>query len=195
MKNKSDSILFNSEKPTSGDGLPTGWFNGDDIKTYKNLYKKLSENSITAEIGVWQGRSLCSVADIIIKKNITVYAVDTFLGSPSALDVVNDCNGELKKIFIKNLAKFKLENSVIIIETDSVQAAKKINSKLDLVFIDGDHNALCVKNDISAWMPHVKPEGILAGHDYQWVKNTVHILFKKMALKVFSDNNIYWTIK
>jgi precorrin-6B methylase 2 len=37
---------------------------------------------------------------------------------------------------------------------------------VDLVFIDGDHTYSQVQKDIRLWLPHIKPGGILCGHDY-----------------------------
>lgn len=37
---------------------------------------------------------------------------------------------------------------------------------LDYVFIDGGHVDWEVRGDIAAWLPHVKPGGIIAFHDY-----------------------------
>lgn len=38
---------------------------------------------------------------------------------------------------------------------------------VDLVFIDGDHSYEGCKGDIEAWLPNIKPGGILAIHDYK----------------------------
>lgn len=193
---KIKTIIFNSEKPSGGSGLPLGWFDKNDIKTYQKLYNKLNNNSTTAEIGVWQGRSICSVANIIIKKNIVLYAIDTFQGSNSAKDVVNNCKGKLKQIFIKNITKAGLKNNIIIIEAKSSQAINKINKKFDFVFIDGDHAEKNVKEDIATWLPNVKKGGIFAGHDYEWVKDTIHTELEILKYKVLTDKkNIYWINK
>lgn len=40
--------------------------------------------------------------------------------------------------------------------------------KMDMIYIDGDHSLVGVLHDIAAWLPHVEPGGILAGHDYNW---------------------------
>ena len=45
-------------------------------------------------------------------------------------------------------------------------AATYPDQSLDFVFLDADHDYESVKADIAAWLPKVKPGGILAGHDY-----------------------------
>jgi len=39
----------------------------------------------------------------------------------------------------------------------------------DFVFIDADHEQISVLKDMDYWWPKVKPEGILAGHDYSGI--------------------------
>ena len=36
-----------------------------------------------------------------------------------------------------------------------------------MVFIDGDHSYAGCKADIKAWLPHIKPGGLLVIHDYK----------------------------
>lgn len=36
----------------------------------------------------------------------------------------------------------------------------------DFVYIDADHSYEAAKADIAAWLPHVRPGGIIAGHDF-----------------------------
>lgn len=40
------------------------------------------------------------------------------------------------------------------------------HGQADFVFIDGDHSYEGAAGDIKAWLPHVKPGGIIALHDY-----------------------------
>ena len=39
-------------------------------------------------------------------------------------------------------------------------------ASVDFVFVDGDHSYESVLKDIKAWLPKVRPGGILAGHDF-----------------------------
>lgn len=49
----------------------------------------------------------------------------------------------------------------------SVEAAKAYaDATLDAVFIDADHAYASVRADIDAWLPKVRPGGIIAGHDF-----------------------------
>lgn len=38
--------------------------------------------------------------------------------------------------------------------------------KVDCVFVDGDHSYRGAKGDILAWLPNIKPGGIMAVHDF-----------------------------
>lgn len=39
---------------------------------------------------------------------------------------------------------------------------------LDFVFIDADHREAFARADIAAWVPKVKPEGYITGHDWKF---------------------------
>jgi len=59
------------------------------------------------------------------------------------------------------------EKPLVLFPMRSVEASQYIaDGSLDLVFIDAMHNYEEGKADILAWMPKVRPGGILCGHDY-----------------------------
>ena len=45
---------------------------------------------------------------------------------------------------------------------------------MDFIFLDGDHSKASVEEDIKLWLPHVRPGGTLAGHDYYTVEQRHH---------------------
>jgi cephalosporin hydroxylase len=149
------------------DDLPEGWFSPEDIAAYAGLYEQVPPGSSVAELGVWQGRSLCSVAEAIRRKNLRVHAVDTFLGTPQERDIVHDCEGKLRQRFEANLARFGIFDHVVIHAGSTDMVAREMGAaSLNLVFIDSDHSYERVCADIRAWLPKVKVGGVLCGHDY-----------------------------
>lgn len=69
--------------------------------------------------------------------------------------------------------------------------------KVDLVYVDGDHSEEGVRGDIEAWLPHIKPGGYIAFHDYagephHWpaVQQVVNELIAPRYPKVDEANRI-----
>jgi hypothetical protein len=148
--------------------LPDGWFSNPDILEYQRLENLLPNNGTLCELGVWKGKSLCSIAHIIITKNLKVIAVDTFLGSINNRDSMKEAKlKDIKQEFIINTVEFGI-NPLILNKTTNEAALLFLNNSIDLVFIDANHNYKDIKQDIENWLP--KTKFILAGHDYapQW---------------------------
>lgn len=54
------------------------------------------------------------------------------------------------------------------IRASSLEAANQIeDGSLDVVYIDGNHEAPFVRQDLELWTRKVRPGGVLAGHDYR----------------------------
>jgi Methyltransferase domain len=180
-------------------GLPEGWFSPGDITAYLSLYEQVPQGSCVAELGVWQGRSLCSVADVILRKSLRVHAVDTFRGTPGELDIVHDCDGKLRQTFEANLIQFGIFNHVVIHVGSTELIAQEIDAgSLDLAFIDADHSYEMIFADIRAWLPKVKTGGVLCGHDYGssagdhvGVKQAVDELIGLDKIMIF-PNSLIW---
>lgn len=50
---------------------------------------------------------------------------------------------------------------------DSKELATFWNTPVDLCFIDGDHEYEGCAGDILGWLPHIRPGGFMAVHDYR----------------------------
>lgn len=147
-----------------------GYFVESDADDYRHLVEMIPDNGFMVEVGSFRGRSLASIADIIIRKNIKVFAVDIFdkVENPEYVeeDVYKKKEGMLED-FKKTISKFGLSNNLKFFVMKSIDAAKWVKEgTIDLVFIDADHSYEAVKADIEAWLPLLKVGGILCGHDY-----------------------------
>ena len=142
--------------------LPEGWFYGGDIAEYRRLIEDLPDNSYMIELGCYKGRSLCSVADIIKRKNIHVWVVDIFTGTECEVK-----EPDYKQIFTDNITRFGILDRVNIFKETTNNMAKNIQDNLfDLIFIDADHRYEAVKQDLQDWLPKLKKGGTICGHDY-----------------------------
>ena len=146
---------------------PNGFFGPWDIAMYREMIKSLPDNGYLVEIGVLIGRSLCSIADLIIQKNLHVTAVDLF---EDFYEPIFDAHFPHQlEDFISNLKKFNIYDRVEIKKGRSDEISKLFkHSCLDMIFIDGDHSYEGVKTDFLSWYSKVKPGGIIAGHDIEW---------------------------
>jgi hypothetical protein len=147
-----------------------GWMDFENL--YSHMVNEAHHLSHFVEVGSWKGKSSAFMCVEIANsgKIIRFDCVDTWQGS----DVHqtggpfedHDCvNGELLTRFQENMAPVTGRFNTII--STSVQAAQSYaNWSLDFVFIDADHSYPSMIQDITAWLPKIKPGGYLAGHDY-----------------------------
>lgn len=117
------------------------------------------------EIGTYLGASAeCLLAGMPLGGMLVT--IDTFEGTPG--DVTGET--EIPKDLMLDIARLRLSRfgpRVQIIRGSSPEIASLFGDGIaDLVFIDGGHDYQSVMWDIVAWLPKLRPTGILAGHDY-----------------------------
>lgn len=177
-----------------------GFFDYEEL--YTNVIGSLPNNSHIVEIGSYMGCSTAYLAVEIInsKKNIKLDVVDSWngedgTGRPPWSDYGDDPthnvskpSGDIFESFKRNLEPVWSVINPIQSLSDKAADLYKDNS-LDFVFIDANHHYEGVKQDIVKWLPKVKNNGIIAGHDYNpisWpgVIKAVHECFPENKIKV-----------
>lgn len=148
-----------------------GWFDFQDI--YDLAVDSAKDGDIFVEIGVYKAKSTCYMLEKIKQsgKNITFFAVDDFSMSSKneAIASILECGFGITDV------KLKQENS----DTFAKSFSKK---SVSFCFIDGNHEYSQVKKDLQAWIPKIKPNGIIAGHDYEYVKKAVHEILGEVEI-------------
>jgi predicted O-methyltransferase YrrM len=124
---------------------------------------------VVVEVGSWVGNgSTRVIAQAIRPASGRLYCVDTWAGSdnvPHHQDFRLQYSS-MFPIFAENVRHYGGEEVIRPLIMPSLSASALFpDGSVDLVFIDGNHGYTNVKRDLSAWLPKVKPGGILCGHD------------------------------
>jgi predicted O-methyltransferase YrrM len=137
------------------ENLP-GYFTYEDF--YRWLAREVPLSAHLVEVGSFAGRSSAFLAVELHNSGnggAHLELVDHFQNGPGA-EAVRAALAPVQHI---------VRNSLHV--SDSADAAAKFpDNWLDAVFIDADHSYAAVRRDIDAWLPKVRPGGIIAGHDY-----------------------------
>jgi hypothetical protein len=152
------------------------------------------ENGVMAEIGCYTGES----TEFFNKcgKFKEIYSIDPWESNVDYNELPLDNMDVVEQLFDKRIATFK--TLVHKIRETSMQAVNRFSdSFFDFVYIDGNHEYDYVKEDIVKWLPKVKLNGIIAGHDYnhayEGVIQAVDEIFGKDNIRLFPDSS--WMVK
>jgi hypothetical protein len=131
---------------------------------FEQVYKSF-KNPIGAEVGVLEG---------YLSKNILENNRPSIFYLIDPWKEFSDCCGNIRfdqsvfdLVFGEIEARFKKLPNIVILRKTSLEGSKEIaDGSLDFVYLDGDHSAGAVYQDISIWLPKLKSGGLLGGHDF-----------------------------
>lgn len=156
-----------------------GWFQWRSAQ--EEAAHRFPEGSRFVEVGNYLGRSLCSLADVVVKsgKNFTIIGIDTCVGSgPEGTRqkdfhaaAVEQNGGTFAGALHRNILRCGYADTITLIITNSLTAARLFeDASIDWVHLDARHDYEGVTADINAWLPKVKPGGWISGDDYAELK-------------------------
>lgn len=164
---------------------------------YQMCFNFLPSPSTLVEIGSWKGRSSCYMASLIKESGVesTFYCVDTWEGSEehkSLIQELKDKGTTLFDEFLKNVKLCQLDDYIIAVKKDSVEAAKLFEDEsIDFIHIDASHDYDNVMKDLKAWYPKVKKGALITGDDYGWdgVQRAVNDFFVNEDILWYDHDN------
>ena len=179
-----------------GPGDVPGYLNDGDMVAITELVKKLPLSGTIVEIGTFLGKSAVEWAKSAqqLSKNYKIICIDSF---NSPIEILQELlNEEEFTVPEENnqLEMFKHYTGGFL----NIQPLEAFFNKdfefaqpVDLVFEDSDHSQKALSYALPFWWGHVKPGGILSGHDYwgQEVKTAVDTFAIVNGLKVNTFNN------
>jgi predicted O-methyltransferase YrrM len=129
-----------------------------EVPALKELAQMLPDKPIVINIGAGAGTS--GMAFLESRPDLFLFTVDVQKeGSPTG-------SLESEEVVLKD-AGYWYQGRNAQIYGDSKDVGREWSLwQVNMVFIDGDHSYEGCAGDIRAWLPHVKPGGIMAIHDY-----------------------------
>lgn len=155
-----------------------GWMHPIELEWLFHIAQKVPEEGVIVELGAWKGRSSAALYEGAGNKK-NVVSIDTWRGQKNLVDFDHSevKTTDIFKVYIENMRQlgFNPKPSPIPYEphhygpqyiiSDSVEASKYFqNNSVDWIFIDADHTK--TGEDIDAWLPKMKTDGLMTGHDY-----------------------------
>lgn len=150
------------------------WFTlGQNVLSQHLGHLKGQENLVFMEIGSFEGRSaIWFLENLLTGKNCGIICIDTFQGSNEFNQQRVTVDG-LEDRFLGNMKPFKDKYQLIKGSSQYVLRSHDYDGKLDLVYIDGSHEASDVLEDLCLSYRAIKKGGYLVLDDYMWNHNNL----------------------
>ena len=143
------------------------------IRLYFLAYGNAPLGGDIIEIGSWQGRSTCFLAQACKDAGVgVVHAIDHFRGNPgkeSHYVVGSSDLSDLEANCRANIARVGLADFVRLHAADAGGVSERVGAAthdVRLLFIDGEHSAEAVRRDIAQYVPLLKSGGLIVFDDY-----------------------------
>jgi predicted O-methyltransferase YrrM len=162
--------------------VPTHLRDGEKVALYRQVLK-LPRNCVALEVGSYLGASACVIGSAIVRRSGVLHCVDTWKNQ--AMDAPE------RDTWLEFQANTDAVREILVPHRGfSTDVARDLQVVLDFLFIDGDHSEEAVDADLSAWLPKVKPGGIVAMHDIGWAEGVVKGYQKHLRGRVSSEQRL-----
>lgn len=134
-----------------------GYLTLGEVAAIKHIAREEVWNQYPTFVNIGAGSGTSSLAMVEANPTAKVITIDISEGGPMG-GLENERNA------FKNAKK---PTPIQICNTS--HAAARVwpkTNKVDFIFIDDGHSEPEIRGDIEGWLPHVKPGGVMAFHDY-----------------------------
>lgn len=164
----------------------------------------LGEDLIGVELGVGTAQTFCTFLQQCPKIKV-LYGVDNYPVTTATGIEMSDNNHvpldekatEVSKFFAHHNIKYSVHpEKAIFLEEDTLVASTKFeNNSIDFIFIDTYVDYVQLTNELTAWYPKIKSNGLVSGHDwdYEDVRRGVNDFRKRLqTTSYFSTFDSVW---
>ena len=153
------------------------------------LLASMPKGGIAAEIGVWEGEFSRRILEICEPKEL--HLIDPWLYMPEFANTGfgNPRNEYLMEERYNRVRAAFADDPRVIIHRSTSEAAllAMADHSLDWVYIDGNHNEPFVGRDLELCLQKVKPNGVIAGDDYNWMSEALGAPVKRAVEGVLDE--------
>lgn len=126
------------------------WFQRHDVDTLRQLVFTLPPSPVVVNIGAGFGTSALTIVEA--RADAFVFSIDV-------------CERPDEELHLRQAGLWE-QHRVVRILGRSQDAGARWPWPVAMVFVDGDHSQDGVMADARAWLPAIRPGGIIAFHDY-----------------------------
>jgi hypothetical protein len=144
-----------------------------------------------AEVGVKHGQ----FSEYILThwKGRVLHSIDAWkeFAATEYRDGANVSQAEQDRIYTNTCTRLGVfgERSHVVRALSSVAAEQFDEQSLDFVYIDAAHDYENARRDMEAWLPKIRPGGIMAGHDYMDGMHDGSVFGVKSAVNEFAQKH------
>jgi hypothetical protein len=167
-----------------------------ELKAIERLAVRVPPNGVVVEIGSLFGRSSYTWATSV-PASANVYCIDPWVREQWMIDFVETMIPDCPPLSFEAFQHYvgDLPN-IIPIRAYSPQGVSDWSRPVDIVFDDSNHTNPWFRNNLNFWSQHLRPGGILCGHDYcdDWpdVRSEVDGLAREWKTKVSVVGMLWW---
>ena len=164
-----------------------------DLKNISYIINNYGIPNNIVEIGVYEGMTTCWIADNMCphNKSMQIYAIDPH---STSIDLHTNL-AEVGERFKKNIAKSEFSENIHYINSTSREGLLDLyvdDIRPEFIYIDGDHTASTVMEDLVLSFMILKPGGVILCDDsVDWQQPTDGVTACQMAPRMAVDNFIH----
>lgn len=148
--------------------------------------EKAQDGMVFVEVGCLIGSTICFMGQRLkeLNKKVKLSCVDLWICddlSPESRVLLNTYDGWREK-FEENIKLCGINDMIEIFQMDSIEASKLFEDKsVDFLFLDGCHRYPYTLNEIKSWLPKMKDNSIIGGHDFSTyaISQAVYEIFNR----------------
>jgi hypothetical protein len=134
-----------------------------ELRAIESVALLVPENGVVVEVGSLFGRSSWAWAKSV-QPSVQVYCIDPWINNPGIKPIEDRFN---IKFGLEQFKEYTADcHNIIPLQGHSPSDFKHWDIPIDLYFEDAVHQNPVFSNNINFWTSHLKPDGIICGHDY-----------------------------